>query len=200
MTPSETDGRVRIAELTSAGQAERAELDRLSDDAAGAILGPLTGRQRDRLITAMAEVERLLAASAIELAGTDPRAPGALACQRAYASELAVRFEAGYDPAQTMTVDDAELTPRAGLLLVASLHGEPVGCGAVILAGAGQAESGGCGCRPRSAASGSAAGSWPGWRRTPRRPEPACSGWRPTARSPRRSACTGRPGTARCPR
>jgi DNA-binding MarR family transcriptional regulator/GNAT superfamily N-acetyltransferase len=140
VTPSEADGRVRIAELTSAGQAERAELDRLSDDAAGAILGPLTGRQRDRLITAMAEVERLLAASAIELAGTDPRAPGALACQWAYASELAVRFEAGYDPAQTMTVDDAELTPPAGLLLVASLHGEPVGCGAVILAGAGPAK------------------------------------------------------------
>src|SRR5580693_10410527 len=140
VTPSEADGRVRIAELTSAGQAERAELDRLSDDAAGAILGPLTGRQRDRLITAMAEVERLLTASAIELAGSDPRAPGALACQRAYASELAVRFEAGYDPAQTMTVDDAELTPPAGLLLVASLHGEPVGCGAVILAGAGPAK------------------------------------------------------------
>ncbi len=140
VTPSEADGRVRIAELTSAGQAERAELDRLSDDAAGAILGPLTGRQQDRLITAMAEVERLLTASAIELAGTDPRAPGALACQRAYASELAVRFEAGYDPAQTMTVDDDELTPPAGLLLVASLHGEPVGCGAVILAGAGAAK------------------------------------------------------------
>jgi len=140
VTPSETDGRVRIAELTSAGQDERAELDRLSDDAAGAILGPLTGRQRDRLITAMAEVERLLTASAIELAGADPRSPAALACQRAYASELAVRFEAGYDPAQTMTVDDAELTPPAGLLLVASLHGEPVGCGAVILAGAGPAK------------------------------------------------------------
>ncbi len=137
--PSRTDGRVRIAELTSAGRAERAELDRLSDDAAGAILGPLTGRQRDRLITAMAEVERLLTASAIELAGTDPRAPAALACQRAYASELAGRFDAGYDPAQTMTVADTELTP-AGLLLVASLHGEPVGCGAVILAGAGSAK------------------------------------------------------------
>src|SRR5580692_9643241 len=73
-------------------------LSRLLRCLAGAGLGSLTGRQRDRLITAMAEVERLLTASAIELAGTDPRAPGALACQRAYASELADRFEAGYDP------------------------------------------------------------------------------------------------------
>ena len=140
VTPSEADGRVRLAALTSAGRAERAELDRLSDTAASAILGPLSDHQRDRLITAMAGVERLLTASAIELAGTDPRDPSARACQRAYASELAVRFEAGYDPAQTMTVDDAELSPPAGLLLVASLHGEPVGCGAVIMAGPGPAK------------------------------------------------------------
>lgn len=140
VTPSDADGRVRMAALTSAGRAERAELDRLSDTAAGAILGPLSDRQRDRLVTAMAEVERLLTASSIDLAGTDPRTPAARACQRAYASELAVRFEAGYDPAQTMTVDDAELIPPAGLLLVASLHGEPVGCGAVIVAGPGPAK------------------------------------------------------------
>ena len=140
VTPSEADGRVRLAALTSAGQAERVELDRLSDAAAGAILGSLSQRQRDRLVTAMAEVEKLLTASAIELAGTDPRAPAARACQRAYASELAVRFAAGYDPAQTMTPGDADLTPPAGLLLVASLHGEPVGCGAVILAGTGPAK------------------------------------------------------------
>jgi DNA-binding MarR family transcriptional regulator/GNAT superfamily N-acetyltransferase len=140
VTPSEADGRVRMAALTGAGRAERAELDRLSDDAAGEILGPLSDRQRDRLITAMAEVERLLTASAIELAGTDPRAPAARACQRAYASELAVRFAAGYDPAQSMTVDDAELIPPTGLLLVASLYGEPVGCGAIILTGTGLAK------------------------------------------------------------
>ena len=137
---SEADGRVRLATLTSAGRAERAELDRLSDDAAGSILGPLSGRQRDRLITAMAEVERLLTASAIELAGTDPRRPAARACLRAYFSELAGRFDAGFDPAQSISAGNAELTPPAGLLLVASLHGEPVGCGAVKLHGTGPAE------------------------------------------------------------
>ncbi len=140
VTPSQADGRVRMAALTSAGRAERAELDRLSDDAAGAILSPLSDRQRDRLVAAMAEVERLLTASAIELAGSDPRTPAARACQLAYASELASRFEAGYDPAQTMTMDDADLIPPAGLLLIASLHGEPVGCGAVMLAGTAPAK------------------------------------------------------------
>ncbi len=129
-----------MATLTSAGRAERAELDRLSDDAAGAILSPLSDRQRDRLITAMADVERLLTASAIQLTGTDPRLPAARACLRAYFTELAGRFDRGFDPAQSIPADDAELTPPAGLLLVASLHGEPVGCGAVKLHGAGPAE------------------------------------------------------------
>lgn len=140
VTRSEADGRVRMAELTRAGRAERAELDRLSDDAAQAILGPLSDRQRDRLVTAMADVERLLTASAIQLAGTDPRLPAAQACLRAYFTELAGRFDHGFDPAQSISADDAELTRPAGLLLVASLHGEPVGCGAVKLHGTGPAE------------------------------------------------------------
>jgi DNA-binding MarR family transcriptional regulator/ribosomal protein S18 acetylase RimI-like enzyme len=140
VTPSEADGRVRMATLTSAGRAERAKLDRLSDDAAGSILGPLSDRQRDRLIRAMAEVERLLTASAIQLTGTDPRLPAARACLRAYFTELAGRFDRGFDPVQSISADDAELTPPAGLLLVASLHGEPVGCGAVKLHGTGPAE------------------------------------------------------------
>ena len=38
--PSRADGRVRIARLTGAGLAERAMLDRRSDDAAAAILRP----------------------------------------------------------------------------------------------------------------------------------------------------------------
>ncbi len=140
VTRSAADGRVRMAALTSAGQAERAELDRLSDDAAQAILGPLSSRQRDRLVTAMADVERLLTASAIQLTGTDPRRPAARACLRAYFAELAGRFDGGFDPAQSIPADDAELTPPAGLLLVAWLHGEPVGCGAVKLHGSGPAE------------------------------------------------------------
>jgi DNA-binding MarR family transcriptional regulator/GNAT superfamily N-acetyltransferase len=129
--PSPADGRVRTAVLTARGLAERAELDRRSDDAAAAILRPLSARQRTRLITAMAEVERMLAASAVQVAGCDPRHPAARHCLRAYFSELAGRFDGGFDPGRSISAGDGELTPPAGLLLVATLHGEPVGCGAL---------------------------------------------------------------------
>jgi DNA-binding MarR family transcriptional regulator/GNAT superfamily N-acetyltransferase len=129
--PSQADGRVRIARLTRRGLAERAELDRLSDDAAAAILRPLSSGQRSRLVAAMAEVERLLAASAVRIAECGPRRPDARFCLRAYFGELSRRFDGGFDPALSISADDDELTPPAGLLLVATLHGKPVGCGAL---------------------------------------------------------------------
>ena len=129
---SGTDGRVRTARLTSSGLAERAELDRRSDELATSVLGPLSAGQRARLVTAMAEVERLMVASAVQLTVRDPRDPAARSCLRAYFSELVQRFEHGFDPALGQPAGDAELSPPAGLLLVASLHEEPAGCGALI--------------------------------------------------------------------
>jgi len=128
---SAADGRVRTAQLTAAGRRELDALDRRSDDAATAILQPLTARQRDRLVAAMEEVERLLIASTVEVRECDPRDADARFCLQTYYSELAVRFHEGYDPALSPVPDD-EMSPPAGLLLVASLHGEPVGCGALI--------------------------------------------------------------------
>jgi DNA-binding MarR family transcriptional regulator/GNAT superfamily N-acetyltransferase len=129
--PSQADRRVRVARLTRRGLAERAELDRLSDDAATSILRPLSSGQRTRLVAAMAEVDRLLAASAVQVAVRDPGQPDAQFCLQAYFSELSRRFDAGFDPALSISADHDELTPPAGLLLVATLHGEPVGCGAL---------------------------------------------------------------------
>ena len=128
---SETDRRVRTVRLTTRGVAERAVLDRGSDDLAASILEPLSARQRTRLTAAMAEVERLLLASTVHVAPVDPRHPDARFCLRAYFGELARRFEAGFDPGRSISADDEELTPPAGLLLVATLHAEPVGCGAL---------------------------------------------------------------------
>ena len=73
---SGADGRVRTARLTAAGRAERAELDRRADGAAESILAPLSASQRARLVSAMAEVERLLVASAVEVAVRSSRGSG----------------------------------------------------------------------------------------------------------------------------
>jgi DNA-binding MarR family transcriptional regulator/ribosomal protein S18 acetylase RimI-like enzyme len=137
---SEADGRRRTVRLTVQGQAERAEYDRRSDAAAAALLGPLSGRQRERLVTAMAEVERLLAASAVEIGVRDPRDPDARRCLRAYEQELSARFDGGFDPGRSNSAADHEMTLPQGLFLVGMLHGEPAGCGALKFHGEDPAE------------------------------------------------------------
>ena len=54
-------------------------------------------------------------------------------CVQQYFSDLADRFEDGFDPAQSIPADDAELRRPLGALLVASVDGEPLACGAVKL-------------------------------------------------------------------
>ncbi len=129
---SRDDGRVRIARLTAAGLREVETLDRRSDEAASAILAPLNDGQRERLVAAMAEVDRLLTASTVEVRECDPRAPQAQWCLDTYFAELAERFDGGFDPSKK-PFGNEDMTPPAGLLLVATLHGEPVGCGAMTL-------------------------------------------------------------------
>jgi DNA-binding MarR family transcriptional regulator/GNAT superfamily N-acetyltransferase len=137
---SPTDGRVRVARLTAAGVRERAELDTRSDEAAAAVLAGLGASQRGRLVAAMAEVERLLLASMVDVRPADPRAPDARACLAAYFAELARRFDTGFDPGRSLPAADDELVPPAGLLLLARLHGEPVGCAALKVHGQEPAE------------------------------------------------------------
>jgi DNA-binding MarR family transcriptional regulator/GNAT superfamily N-acetyltransferase len=127
--PSEADGRVRTARLTRAGLAERAELDRRNDVIASSILDPLGDAQRTRLVDAMADVERLLAASMVVIDPCEPEYPHARASLDAYFAELAARFEGGFDVSRANPDDPSDLVPPNGLLLVATLAGEPVGCG-----------------------------------------------------------------------
>jgi DNA-binding MarR family transcriptional regulator/ribosomal protein S18 acetylase RimI-like enzyme len=128
--PSRADGRVRTARLSEAGRREVAVLDERSDEAAAAILQPLNTGQRDRLVSAMAEVDRLLTASIVEVRECDPDDPDARFCLDTYFAELAKRFSGGFDPSRKPFLDE-EMRPPSGLLLVARLHGDPVGCGAV---------------------------------------------------------------------
>jgi len=132
VAPSPDDGRVRCARLTAAGLAEYAEINRRSDAVAQSFLQPLSNRQRTRLVTAMTEVEQLLRASMIVLAAEHPATPDAQRCLTRYFAELNLRFETGFDAAEALAAALHDLAPPAGLLLVARLRGEPVGCAGLI--------------------------------------------------------------------
>lgn len=128
---SRDDARVRVARLTKSGLRELAVLNRLSDQAAQSLLQQLTEPQRVALTAAMGSVERLLRAGAVRLGVVNPRTDAAQYCLRRYFEELAERFEAGFDPTRGISAAPAELTPPRGYFLLATLHGEPVGCGAL---------------------------------------------------------------------
>ena len=129
MGPSPDDGRVRRAVLTETGLVERVELDRRSDDVALSILEPLSAGQRTRLLLAMTDVERLLRASTVRFDVEEPGSTDASWCLEQYFSELNTRFETGFDPLLSISADVEELTPPAGVLLIARMRAMPVGCG-----------------------------------------------------------------------
>jgi DNA-binding MarR family transcriptional regulator/GNAT superfamily N-acetyltransferase len=129
--PHPRDARVRAVHLTPAGLAEREQLDRLSDEFAVGLLAPLSENQRRRLVAAMREVERLLTATRVKVDPVDPEDDRARRCLRAYAAELDDRFPTGFDPGRSISASPDELRPPAGVLLLATLDGQPVGCGAV---------------------------------------------------------------------
>lgn len=128
---SEADGRVRLVQLTPAGLRERTELDQRAEAFACSLLEPLSESQRAKLVAAMAQVERLLIASMVQITVADPTSQDARWCIEQYFAELGERFETGFDPALGISAHPHELTPPAGLLLIARLREEPVGCGAL---------------------------------------------------------------------
>ena len=131
LRPGEGDERVRRAELTLAGRAELEEMNRRSDDAARAILAPLSPGQRKRLVEAMAEIQRLLRASGVRIERVEPTSPEVRWCVAQYFAELDRRFERGFDPERSIPAEDIEMVPPEGAFLVATVEGEPVACGAV---------------------------------------------------------------------
>lgn len=138
--PAADDGRVRRAALTAKGRREVGELDRLSEAYANSVLAPLSAVQRDALVAAMATVERLMRASAVRIVAEAPESGEARWCFDRYFAELKGRFEAGFDPAKSISAEDRELTPPAGVLVIARLDGRPIGCGALKVKGGGVGE------------------------------------------------------------
>lgn len=128
---SPQDRRVRRVHLSAAGRAEHAELEQRAEAFAHDLLAPLSERQQERLAAAMAEVEQLLLASLVRIAPADPHSADARWCLERYVAELNERFDAGFDPAHSISAHAHELLPPAGLFLVARLRQEPLGCGAL---------------------------------------------------------------------
>jgi DNA-binding MarR family transcriptional regulator/GNAT superfamily N-acetyltransferase len=138
--PDPADQRVRMVGLTEAGRRERAELDRRSNEHARSILAPLDERRRAQLVEAMATVERLLIAGLVEIDVEDPAGEAARFCLQAYFADLNRRFDGGFDPGTTIAMDDDELREPAGLVLIARLGDDPIGCGSLKFEGCGPAE------------------------------------------------------------
>jgi DNA-binding MarR family transcriptional regulator len=127
--PDPRDRRVRTVRLTPAGREERAVIDRRSDEVARSLLEPLADKHRLQLVDAMALVERLLAAGAVEFRVEDPTDRVARRCVESYFEELATRFESGFDLGWSLDSELAEYAPPRGLFVVAWLREDPVGCG-----------------------------------------------------------------------
>ena len=131
LRPGTADGRVREARLTAAGRREVAEMNRRSDQAAATLLGGLTPAHRTRLVAAMAEVHQLLRLAGLRISRVHPAGVAARWCVGQYFAELDRRFDAGFDPAASLSAEDRDLVPPRGAFLVASMDGEAVACGAV---------------------------------------------------------------------
>jgi DNA-binding MarR family transcriptional regulator/N-acetylglutamate synthase-like GNAT family acetyltransferase len=129
--PAPEDARVRHVTLTRAGRKELAVLNRLSDEAAAARIEPLSPSQREALASAMETVERLLLSTEVRLEVQQPTSRDARYCLARYFEELAVRFDTGFDEGRAIPARAEEMTPPRGYFLVASVSGEPVGCGGI---------------------------------------------------------------------
>jgi DNA-binding MarR family transcriptional regulator/predicted GNAT family acetyltransferase len=134
------DARVRRVALTAKGRAELAAYERLSDELAQSILAPLAPLERQRLLAAMAEVERLVRAGAVVVVREPADSADAVWCLDHYFAELARRFDGGFDPAKGKPVGVEDMTPPRGWFFVARLDGRAVGCGGLAPLGAEEGE------------------------------------------------------------
>jgi DNA-binding MarR family transcriptional regulator/GNAT superfamily N-acetyltransferase len=132
------DRRRRRADLTPAGRAHWAELERRSERQARLLVGPLTERQRERLARALAEADLLVRAATVSLETVAPQSEAAREAVGRYFAEIGRRF--GYVAAGEPEKDARSLVPPHGAFVVAVGDGEPVACGGVQTIGDGVGE------------------------------------------------------------
>lgn len=125
-----TDGRQRIARLTSKGRREWRRLDQRSEKLARTLIEPLSVRQQTELAAALSTVERLLATADVSIEVVDPCSPAAQSALGEYFRELDERFATGFDPGDAgATADAAMLSAPDGAFVVARNGDLVVACG-----------------------------------------------------------------------
>ncbi len=131
LSQASDDARVRIVKVTSKGRRELATLNQRSDEIAATTLRGLNDKQRASLVDAMNTVVRLLRASSVSVEIEAPTTHTAQACLVQYFHELAERFEGGFNLEASISATNEELSPPKGYFVIARMHGEVVGCGAL---------------------------------------------------------------------
>ena len=128
---STDDSRVKLVALTQKGADELKILNDLSDTAAHHVLDSLSDQEQKAMIEAMETIEKMLAASSIKLSVSHPSEQAAQLCLEQYYRELDSRFENGFDPGNSISATETELTPPNGYFVLARIDDDVVGCGAL---------------------------------------------------------------------
>lgn len=132
VTPDPDDRRRRLVTLTRRGCTAWRELDDRSEGLAQHLVGPLTDRQRDRLVESLATADLLVRAATVHLRAVDPADdPVAATALGHYFEELDQRFPGGFDPGDAAYSGAASTTTGVGTFVVATSDGRPVACGGV---------------------------------------------------------------------
>ena len=122
VSPDPDDRRRRTAALTAAGRRAWGQLDDRSEELARRLVEPLTDRQRERLVDALATADLLVRAATVRLREVEPTDPAAVDAAGRYFAELGRRFPDGFDPGEP---------DHAGTFLLATSDGRPVAYGGV---------------------------------------------------------------------
>lgn len=91
----------------------------------------MTNKKKTDLIHRMDGDKRRGRVRAVTIEVRDPTSHIAQECLAHYYRELAERFDNGFNPDKSISAAPDELTPPNGYFIVAELHGDGVGCGAL---------------------------------------------------------------------
>ncbi len=140
------DQRRRTVRLSTAGEHEWEELDRVSDRHVERVREMLGPARSERLGELLDEARRLVAVTTVTFDATDPRGADAIGALTAYFAELDERFSDGFDPGGPIEADAAAYAPpHGGFVLVRCPDAlddglRAIGCGAITTIGDGIGE------------------------------------------------------------